>query len=43
MNYIKMAKWFYQQGRTDNEYDKNRTFEDTLNHYIETLNAEDQL
>ena len=28
MNYIKIAKWFYQQGRDDQVYDKSRTFEE---------------
>jgi hypothetical protein len=31
MNYIKIAKWFYQQGRDDQVYDKSRTFEETQN------------
>jgi hypothetical protein len=42
MNYIKIAKWFYQQGRDDQVYDKSRTFEEALNHYIETQNAKEE-
>ena len=42
MNYIKIAKWFYHQGRDDQVYDKSRTFEEALNHYIETQNAKEE-
>jgi hypothetical protein len=38
MNYI--AK--YQQGRDDQVYDKSRTFEEALNHYIETQNTKEK-